>query len=234
MSFNLLSPIVILPSWKYQSQFIFYWCVVELQCCINYCCTAKRLSVYIYIFSCIRFATPWTIARQAPLSMRLSKQECQSGLAFPPPGERSARIEKSVCVLFHALSQYGSSRDADRHGLCSAARPRCLSVLCVYVGTCWPHTANLTAPARLPWEQACSLCPRFCLCLIDRFTCVRFSILRMWYRAVFVFLFLTEFGSLYLHPCYGEWRYFILFYCWAVFLCIYVPHLPYPRICQWT
>ena len=32
------------------------------------------------------FAAPWTVARQAPLSMRFSRQEHWSGLPFPPPG----------------------------------------------------------------------------------------------------------------------------------------------------
>ena len=31
------------------------------------------------------FATPWTVAHQAPLSMEFSRQEYWSGLAFPPP-----------------------------------------------------------------------------------------------------------------------------------------------------
>ena len=31
-------------------------------------------------------ATPRTAARQAPLSMEFSRQECWSGLPFPPPG----------------------------------------------------------------------------------------------------------------------------------------------------
>ena len=30
-------------------------------------------------------ATPWTVARQAPLSMGFSRQECWSGLPFPSP-----------------------------------------------------------------------------------------------------------------------------------------------------
>ena len=34
------------------------------------------------------FATPWTITRQAPLSMGFSRQEYGSGLPFPPPGVR--------------------------------------------------------------------------------------------------------------------------------------------------
>ena len=31
------------------------------------------------------FATPWTVARQAPLSMGFSRQEYWSGLPFPSP-----------------------------------------------------------------------------------------------------------------------------------------------------
>ena len=39
-------------------------------------------------FSCAQlFATPWTIARQAPLSMGFSMQEYWSGLPFPPQGD---------------------------------------------------------------------------------------------------------------------------------------------------
>ena len=33
------------------------------------------------------FATPWTVARQAPLSMEFPRQEYWSGLPFPPPGD---------------------------------------------------------------------------------------------------------------------------------------------------
>ena len=33
------------------------------------------------------FATPYTVARQAPLSMGFSRQEHWSGLPFPPPGD---------------------------------------------------------------------------------------------------------------------------------------------------
>ena len=39
-------------------------------------------------FSPVRlFATPWTIARQAPLSLGFSWQEYWSGLPFPSPGD---------------------------------------------------------------------------------------------------------------------------------------------------
>ena len=33
------------------------------------------------------YATPWTVARQAPLSMEFSRQEYWSGLPFLPPGD---------------------------------------------------------------------------------------------------------------------------------------------------
>ena len=33
------------------------------------------------------FATPWTLAYQAPLSMGFSRQEYWSGLPFPSPGD---------------------------------------------------------------------------------------------------------------------------------------------------
>ena len=39
-------------------------------------------------FSCVQlFATPWTGAHQAPLSMGFSRQEYWSGLLYPPPGD---------------------------------------------------------------------------------------------------------------------------------------------------
>ena len=33
------------------------------------------------------FATPWSVAYQAPPSMGFSRQECWSGLPFPSPGD---------------------------------------------------------------------------------------------------------------------------------------------------
>ena len=39
-------------------------------------------------FSHVRlFVTLWTVARQAPLSMGFSRQECWNGLLFPSPGD---------------------------------------------------------------------------------------------------------------------------------------------------
>ena len=41
-----------------------------------------------HLLSCVRlFATLWTIACQAPLSMGLSRKEYWNGLPFPSPGD---------------------------------------------------------------------------------------------------------------------------------------------------
>ena len=62
----------------------------------------------VLLLSCIQlFATPWTVARQAPLSMEFSRQEYWSGLPFPAPGDLSvAGIEptspaSSLSCLLH-------------------------------------------------------------------------------------------------------------------------------------
>ena len=42
------------------------------------------------------FATPWTVACEAPLSMGFSRQEYWSGLLFPTPGDLpDPRIESA-------------------------------------------------------------------------------------------------------------------------------------------
>ena len=41
-----------------------------------------------WLLSCVQlFATPWTLAHQAPLFMRFFRQEYWSRLLFPPPGD---------------------------------------------------------------------------------------------------------------------------------------------------
>ena len=45
-------------------------------------------SVGMLSLSCVQlFTTPWTVAHQAPLSMKIFRQEYWSGLPFPPPGD---------------------------------------------------------------------------------------------------------------------------------------------------
>ena len=49
------------------------------------CCDSKPP---VKLLSCVQlFATPWTVAHQAPPSMEFSRQEYWSGLPFPSPGD---------------------------------------------------------------------------------------------------------------------------------------------------
>ena len=46
------------------------------------------MKVKVKSLSCVQlFATPWTVAYQAPPSMGFSRQEYWSGLLFPSPGD---------------------------------------------------------------------------------------------------------------------------------------------------
>ena len=52
----------------------------------------QKSNVYVCFCACMHsrvrlFATPWTIARQAPLSMGFSREEYWSGLPCPPLGD---------------------------------------------------------------------------------------------------------------------------------------------------
>ena len=48
------------------------------------------------------------------------------------------------------------------------------------------------------------------------------------------FTFFTSYDHLKVHPCYCKSHYFIPFYGWEVFHCIYLPLLLYSFICPWT
>ena len=63
---------------------------------------AGCLQSCVYVLSRVQlFGTPWTIARQAPLSMGFPRQEYWTGLPFPPPGDLpDPGIEPvSLCLL---------------------------------------------------------------------------------------------------------------------------------------
>ena len=52
-------------------------------------------------FSLVRlFATPWTVAHQAPLSMGFSRREYCSGLPCPPPGDLPNTGIEPRCLMF--------------------------------------------------------------------------------------------------------------------------------------
>ena len=56
------------------------------------------------------FATPWTVAYEAPLSMGFPRQEYWSGLPFPPPGdlpESGLKPRSPALLAYYLLSDVG-------------------------------------------------------------------------------------------------------------------------------
>ena len=51
--------------------------------------TIKKTSGGLVAKSCLTPVTSWTVAHQAPLSVRFSRQEYWSGLPFPSPADLS-------------------------------------------------------------------------------------------------------------------------------------------------
>ena len=71
--------------------------------------SCKWSVLFLYELSCFShvwpFATPWTIAHQAPLSMGFSRQEYWSGLSCPPPWNLPS-YDNVLYVIKHPLSLY--------------------------------------------------------------------------------------------------------------------------------
>ena len=59
------------------------------------------------------FVTPWTIARQVPLSLGFLRQEYQSGLPFPPPGDLLDPGIKPTSPVSPALAPSGKPGGSD-------------------------------------------------------------------------------------------------------------------------
>ena len=63
--------------------------LLKMYICVYVCYRFVYIN-HVYVlshFSCVWFfATPWTVACQAPLSMGFSRQDYWSGLPCPPPG----------------------------------------------------------------------------------------------------------------------------------------------------
>ena len=56
------------------------FCWMDMCVCVCVCECAVLSNVRLSV-------TPWTVARQAPLSREFYRQEYWSGLLFPPPGD---------------------------------------------------------------------------------------------------------------------------------------------------
>ena len=76
-------------------------------------------------FSRVRFfATPWTVARQAPLSVEFSRQECWNGLV--PSSRGSSRPRDQIASLICVLASWFFTTSATWEAL---IMPQCQTLL---------------------------------------------------------------------------------------------------------
>ena len=104
--------------------------------------------------SCLTLWTPWTAARQVPLSMEFSRQEYWSGLPHPPPGNLldpgikpsfgEILLEELINALINCITIFGVSESLEW-----------------YMGTFTLHDLEVLF---CPWEKlaADSTHPSFC------------------------------------------------------------------------
>ena len=98
----------------------YFWQQLHVHVCSAASVMSSSLQLY-GLFSCFShvqlFATLWTAAHQAPLSMGFSRQECWTGLPCPPPGDlpnpgiepMSPALQADSLPLSHQGSPFGTS-----------------------------------------------------------------------------------------------------------------------------
>ena len=124
--------------------------LLKVKCVCVCVCVCVHMHVHAHMLSCILlFATTWTLACQAPLSMGFSRQEYWSGLLFPPPGDLpDLGIELAIVA-----SKSGREKDPSRltpvsrgHGRikCPASPGACTFSNLDHVHPCWTALAEQT------------------------------------------------------------------------------------------
>ena len=68
---------------------------------LYYLCIPYQCQLLSHVQLCV---TPWTVARQVPLSMEFSSQEYWSGQPFPTPGDLPDPGIKPTCLVAPALA----------------------------------------------------------------------------------------------------------------------------------
>ena len=93
------------------------------------------------------FATPWTVARQNPLSMGFPRQEYWSGLPFPPPRNRpDPGIEPASPALAHRQILYHWATREAHNGMLLSLKTEGNSDTCHSVDELWGHYAKWNKP----------------------------------------------------------------------------------------
>ena len=87
----------------------------SLEGCSPWGCKELGTTERLNLLTCVRlFATPWTVAHQAPLSMKFSRQEYWNGLPFPFPGIFPTQGSNSG-LLHHRQILYCLSHQGSHH-----------------------------------------------------------------------------------------------------------------------
>ena len=106
------------------------------------------------------FATPWTVACQAPLSMGFSRREYCSGLPFPPPDLPDPGIESRSPAL-----------QADSLPLSHQGSPYISEDMCTYMcAHIWVSSCVYTCGCRCVSVYVCLIvklgaCEHACVCM---------------------------------------------------------------------
>ena len=82
----------------------------------------KKTSIILAVHVCSvvsDFATWWTVAQQAPLSTRFSRQEYWSGVPFPPPGDvPEPRIEPTSTASLALTGRLFTTEPLGKPNIC--------------------------------------------------------------------------------------------------------------------
>ena len=103
---------------------------------------------------CPSLCNPWTVAHQAPLSMRFSRQEYWSGLPFLSPGDLTnpgmEPTSRALAGRFFTTEPPGKPFAVFTPGIFSSP------------GSFWPHCVDLLWPQALPPTNAW-ICSPLCM-----------------------------------------------------------------------
>ena len=135
--------------------------LIHLLCsCVSFDhCTAEKERKVKSLSRVRLFATPWTVAYEAPPSMGFSRQRYWSGLPFPSPGGLPTQGLNSGLPhcrqMLYSLSHQGST--AESFALILKVWIRCLCAPLAPVLTSWPHESDPMAYAWQMWKDAAQI-----------------------------------------------------------------------------
>ena len=97
-------------------------------------CVCVCVCVCVWLSRVQLFVTPWTVARQAPLSLGVARQEYWSGLPFPPPEDLPDPGTEATSLVSPALQVDSSLLSHRRRPTHTNIHTR---------NMCWEHTLHL-------------------------------------------------------------------------------------------